>query len=73
MKLERIPFIGPLLAAGADDPVFDALLILGPIVIIVITVLGRGLPSILLAVAYTGGFVGYIAYKGLVEAAESNT
>ena len=65
MRLEQIPVIGPLLAAGADDAVFDALLILGPIVIITITLLGRTLPSVLLAVAYTCGFMGYIGYKGV--------
>jgi len=69
MRIEKVPFIGPLFTAGADDPVFDTLLIRGPAVIIAVTILGRTLPSTLLAVAYTGGFFGYIAYKGLVETA----
>ncbi|GGK76878.1 hypothetical protein [Haloarcula sebkhae] len=73
MRLEQIPVIGPLLEAGADDSVFDALLILGPIVISIITFLGRTLPSVLLAVAYTGGFLSYIAYKGVAETTESST
>ncbi|WP_135662730.1 hypothetical protein [Halorhabdus rudnickae] len=73
MGFEQIPFVGSLLTAGADDAVFDALLILGPIVIITITLLGRSIPSILLAVGYTGGFVAYIAYKGLLETTERNT
>jgi hypothetical protein len=73
MDLESIPFVGPLLSAGADDSVFDALLLLGPIVIVAVTILGRTPTSILLALAYTGGFLGYTASKGLRETAEDNT
>jgi len=65
MQLEDIPVIGSLLAAGADDHVFDALLVLGPVIIIAITLLGRTRASITLAVAYTVGFSVYIGYKGI--------
>ncbi|GGM51212.1 hypothetical protein [Haloarcula argentinensis] len=65
MQLEEIPVIGSLLAAGADDRVFDAMLVLGPVIIIVITLLGRNLASLALAVAYTVGFSVYIGYKGI--------
>lgn len=72
MKLEEIPLVGPLLAAGADDDVFDVLLLLGPLLIVAITIFGRTPLSVLLAVAYTSGFIGYIAYKGVV-ATDSKT
>jgi hypothetical protein len=65
MRLQEIPFVGPLLAAGADDRVFDAFLVLGPVAILVITLLGRTMVSSAIAVAYTVGFLGYIAYKSL--------
>lgn len=64
MQIEDIPFIGSLLAAGADDRVFDILLLVGPLAILVITILGRTPLSVAIAVAYTGGFLGYILYKG---------
>ncbi len=70
MRIEAIPVIGSLLAAGADDHVFDALLVVGPVIIIVITLLGRTPISVTLAIAYTGGFVGYIGYKGIREISE---
>lgn len=73
MQLEDIPVIGSLLAAGADDHVFDALLVLGPVVIIAITLLGRNLASITLAVAYTVGFIVYIGYKGIRATSERKT
>lgn len=65
MRLQDLPVVGALFAAGADDPVFDALLLLGPLAILVIAMLGRTVVSIAIAVAYTGGFLGFIVYKGL--------
>lgn len=63
MRLEQIPFVGPLLAAGADDHVFDALLVMGPVVIVAIAILGRTPVSISLAALYIGWFVGYVGFK----------
>lgn len=65
MQLERIPIIGSLLAAGADNRIFDALLVSGPVVIIAIALLGRNPTSTALAVAYTVGFSVYVGYNGL--------
>lgn len=65
MRLEQISVIGPLLAAGADDRIFDTLLVLGPVIIVAITLLGRNSASVALAVAYTTGFIAYILYKGV--------
>jgi len=73
MRLEEIPVIGPLLAAGADDRVFDALLVLGPVIIIAIALLGRNLASIILAASYTAGFSVYIGYKGIRRTPERKT
>ncbi|AAG19634.1 MULTISPECIES: hypothetical protein [Halobacterium] len=65
MRLDAIPVIGPLLAAGADDRVFDALLVLGPVVIVAIRLLGRTPVSLALAVAYTVGFAAYILSEAI--------
>lgn len=65
MKLEEIPAVGPLLAAGANDHVFDVLLLLGPITIVTILLLGRTWLTSAIAVAYTAGFLCYIVFKGL--------
>ncbi|MFB6079429.1 MAG: hypothetical protein ABEJ81_00255 [Haloferacaceae archaeon] len=65
MRVESIPVVGPLLAAGADDRVFDALLLLGPVAIVAIAVLGRTTVSEAIAIVYTGGFVVYVLSKGL--------
>lgn len=73
MRIEAIPFVGSLLAAGADDHVFDALLVAGPIIIIIIAFLGRTPISAALAITYTGGFIGYIGYKGGRKISERKT
>lgn len=67
IELENVPFVGPLLAAGADDPVFDVLLLLGPFVIVAIAVLGRRPLSTALATAYTAFFAGYVAFVGISD------
>ncbi|MFB6075249.1 MAG: hypothetical protein ABEJ89_09570 [Haloarculaceae archaeon] len=54
-----------LAEVGTDDPVFDVLLVAGPLVIALIAVLGRSLPTDALAAAYLLSFVGYVAYKGV--------
>jgi len=73
MQLEDIPVVGPLLNAGADDRVFDALLVLGPVIIIAIALLGRNTASVALAVAYTAGFTVYIGYKAIRRTPERKT
>ena len=67
MVPKDLPFVGPILEAGADDPAFDGLLLLGPPTIVAIVLLGRTLASTALAMAYIGTFVGYLLYKGLSE------
>lgn len=73
MALEDIPVVGPLLTAGADDRLFDAFLLLGPVIIGLIAVFGRSPVTAVLAASYTGGFVGYVAYKSVRHDPERNT
>ena len=65
MRLADVPVVGPILAAGADDPVFDALLLAGPLCIAVVAVAGRRPLTVALAATYLLVFVGYVAFKWL--------
>jgi hypothetical protein len=65
--LDRVPLVGGLLRAGASDPVYDALLVAGPVVVAALAVLGRSLATTALATAYVLTFVGYTLAKGLAD------
>ncbi|MDG5777034.1 hypothetical protein VB773_21480 [Haloarculaceae archaeon H-GB2-1] len=67
MKLRNVPVVSYVFEAGADDRVFDSLLLVGPIVIGVIVVLDRSLFTEALAVAYLAVFVTYVLYQGIQE------
>lgn len=64
MRLDRLPFAGPVVGSGADDRVFDALLLAGPPLVLAIAVLGRNAVTVTLAVVYLAVFTGYILYRG---------
>lgn len=64
MQAADIPFVRFILASGADDHIFDAFLLAGPMVIVAIVLLGRSLATTLLAVAYLVAFFGYTLLKG---------
>lgn len=51
--------------SGADDPVFDILLVFGVVLLLVIAIVGRSLATQLLATVYVCFFVSYVVYKGL--------
>lgn len=57
MNRSDVPVVGSLLVAGPDDPVFDALLALGPVVIGLVAVLGRSTAGLALASAYVAAIV----------------
>ncbi|WP_435146015.1 hypothetical protein [Halobaculum sp. P14] len=65
MRLEDVPVVGPLLAAGADDRTFDALLVAGAVLIPLIGAVGRNAVTTAFAVAYILVFLGYVAYNGV--------
>jgi len=67
MKLAEIPFVSTVVDSGADDRVFDSLLLLGPVVIVVVTLLGRSLLTEAIALAYVCAFVAYVLYRGVRE------
>lgn len=65
MKLTHVPLVGSVVDSGADDRVFDALLLSGPLVLILIAIFGRTLVTTGLAGGYLVLFALYLLYKGL--------
>jgi len=65
MKSRDIPVVSAVFEAGADDRVFDSLLLIGPLVIGLIVVLGRSLVTEVVAVVYIALFVGYTLYRAI--------
>ena len=65
MKSRDVPVVSAVFEAGADDRVFDSLLLIGPLVIGLVVVLGRSLVTEAVAVAYIAAFVGYTLYRGV--------
>jgi hypothetical protein len=63
VKLAEIPVVSTVVDAGADDRVFDSMLLVGPVVIAIIALLGRSVVTELLAVAYILTFVSYVVYR----------
>ncbi|MDS0474960.1 hypothetical protein [Natrinema sp. 1APR25-10V2] len=65
MNLSDVPIVGDLLEAGAEDRVFDSLLLVGPLLIAVIAVVGRSPLTTAIASAYLLFFVSYVLYRGV--------
>ncbi|WEL16577.1 putative membrane protein [Halorhabdus sp. SVX81] len=71
MKLETLPFVSAVLESGADDRIYDGLLLTGPVVILLIAVLETTRTRFLsgvakaLAIAYVTAFVAYVLYRGV--------
>ena len=65
MKFGELPIVSYVYEAGADNRVFDSLLLLGPLVIGLVVILGRSLVTEILAVVYISVFVIYTMYQGI--------
>lgn len=63
MKLRDLPILRHLEDVGPSDPVFDILVITGPVVLTTIAVFGRSHGTTALATAYILGFVGYLVWN----------
>lgn len=63
MTLERLPLVGYIVESGPADPVFDGLLLLGPLVVLLAAVLGRSVVTQSLAAAYVAVFVAHVLYN----------
>ena len=63
MTLHDLPLPGSVRAFGADDRAFDLLLLCGPLVVLLIGLLGRSSWTELVAVAYVAAFVGTVVHR----------
>ncbi|ELZ32451.1 hypothetical protein C474_06507 [Halogeometricum pallidum JCM 14848] len=65
MKPEDVPLVREIIRTGADDRVFDLLLVVGPLLVVLVALLGRSVVTTALAGGYLLAFVGYTLFKGL--------
>ncbi|NEU57855.1 hypothetical protein [Halorussus sp. MSC15.2] len=65
MSADDLPLVGGLFDAGPDDRTFDALLLAGPLLIVVVAVADRSFLTSLLAVGYLVAFVSHTVSNGL--------
>lgn len=62
MRLADLPVVAEVVDAGPDDRVFDALLLVGPVVVLLIVLLGSNILTRGLAGAYVASIVAYVCY-----------
>ena len=67
MMPRDLPVVSYVFEAGADDRIFDSLLLIGPLVIGLIVLLGRSFVTEAVAVVYIAVFVGYTLYRAVRE------
>ena len=67
MMLRDLPVVSAVVEAGADDRIFDLLLLIGSLVIGLIVLLGRSFVTEAVAVVYIAVFVGYTLYRAIRE------
>lgn len=65
MRIRDIPVVSHVFESGADDRVFDSLVLLGLPLIVLIAGLGRSLWTELLAGAYLVMLIGYVVYRSV--------
>ena len=65
MRPSDFPIVAQVLESGAEDRVFDTLLLAGPLVVLFIAVAGRSALTVGVAAAYLFAFVGHVLTNGL--------
>jgi hypothetical protein len=65
MSLSDIPLIHQIRDWGPDDPTFDTLLLVGPLVVLIFVLLGRTPITVGIAVFYLLSFISYVLYKSV--------
>lgn len=63
MTLERL--VSTITQSGVEDHVLAGFMLTGPVIVIVLTLVGRSLVTTVVAGTYVCLFILYIAYKGL--------
>lgn len=67
MNVTDLPIIRQVVESGADDRVYDALVLAGPLLIVGILLAGRNVVTAGLAGLYVALFVSYLAYRGVTR------
>ena len=63
MRLRDVVVLRAVIEAGPDDRVFDAMLLCGPLVLLIIAVAGRSTVAVGAALLYLAAFVAYVLVK----------
>ena len=69
MNVDDLPILGRVHQWGAEETVYDALLLCGPLVVLVIAVLGRTPVTVGLTGLYLASFVGYALSRAVSASA----
>lgn len=65
MSPEPLPLLDLIVRAGPEDRFFDSLLLVGPVLIVLIALLGRNPVTLSLAAGYIGAFATYTVFNSL--------
>ena len=65
MTIERLPLVRQVVTSGAEDPVFDGLLLAGPLVVLLLALLGRSPFTQALALGYVVAFGAHVLSNAL--------
>lgn len=72
MNPESLPVVGTVFRIGSSDHVFDLFMVIGPILILLIVLLGRNNVTTALATGYVIAFPGYVLLKWVLPYREGN-
>ncbi|MFC7156238.1 hypothetical protein ACFQPA_12375 [Halomarina halobia] len=67
MTFTNFPVIKQVFESGADDRMYDSLVITGPVVVLIVAVVGRAVFTVGLAVLYLITFVSYLLYRAVYD------
>lgn len=67
MTPDSLPLIAWLSEASPGDPIFDSLMILGPILLLVVAIVGRTTATNFLVGIYVASFFVYVIYNGIAR------
>ncbi|MFW5919581.1 MAG: hypothetical protein ACOC0F_01240 [archaeon] len=65
--LAGLPIVGDVFRDGTADPVYDVLMVVGPLLLVLIVLVGRTNLTVGLAGLYLLSFVGYVGVKHVRE------
>ncbi|MFQ3293803.1 MAG: hypothetical protein ACI9PP_000025 [Halobacteriales archaeon] len=65
--LAGLPIIGDVFRDGTADPVYDVLMVVGPLLVLVLVLAGRSIFTVGLVTLYLLSFVAYVGVKHVSE------